>query len=719
MDATTPNYRYVVTADRTYLPLLERELTELLGRAATTKHQWVEFEGSLTDGYQAVLCSRIASRVILVLGEAEVENQEELYQESMRFPWEEHFSTAATFAIFASLHKSFLDHSGFTAQKFKDGIVDRFRQEFDVRPQVDTTEPDVSIRLWLRKTTLTFGIDLAGASLHQRGYRTDHVVAPLKENLAASILKACGLKSEAYDTIIDPMCGSGTLLIEAASILMNRQPNTYRNKPGSPGWDGHVMSEYRRLRTLCESNEETWAGKVRLIGYDRDPKAIKAARANIESAGLHGIIHVEKRDVLDSSTETVPPRTDKGLVLVNPPYGERLDSPYTLIPIYASLGDFFRNHCSGWRAAVLTSDERLARATGLKAQKINALSNGPIKTKLYQFEIFDSAGRETGGSNGPKDDPAFYNRLQKNFKRLKKTLKTQNIEAYRLYDRDIPEYAFSLDVYGDRIHLQEWEAPKTVNRAAADKRTGIALRAARQFAREVLQSSTPRVTLKERRRRRGGEQYEKLQERKNFFKVKEGATTLLVNLEDYLDTGLFLDHRPIRLQLAQEAEGKSLLNLFCYTASVTVHAAMGGASSTLSVDMSNTYLDWARRNFSVNNLDPRRHQLERADCVKWLEESDEHFDLIFMDPPAYSRSKKMDRDLDIQRDHSILILAAMKRLRPGGKLYFSTNLRSFVLDNAIKESFHIKDLTESSIPPDFKRAKNIHKLYQIEDLDTL
>ena len=192
-----------------------------------------------------------------------------------------------------------------------------------------------------------------------------------------------------------------------------------------------------------------------------------------------------------------------------------------------------------------------------------------------------------------------------------------------------------------------------------------------------------------------------------------------MNLEDYLDTGLFLDHRPIRLQLAQEAEGKSILNLFCYTASVTVHAAMGGASSSLSVDMSNTYLDWARRNFSVNNLDPRYHQLERADCVKWLEESDERFDLIFMDPPAYSRSKKMDNDLDIQRDHSILILAAMKRLLPGGKLYFSTNLRSFVLDNSIKESFHIKDLTESSIPPDFKRSKNIHKLYQIEDLATL
>ena len=709
-------HRFVVTADRTYLPLLERELTELLGEPATTKHQWVEFEGALSDGYRAVLCSRIASRVILVLDEAEVNNQEELYQRAANFPWEDQFSTAATFAIFASLHKSFLDHSGFTAQKFKDGIVDRFREEFDVRPQVDTEDPDVSIRLWLRKTTLTFGIDLAGASLHQRGYRTEQVAAPLKENLAAAILKSCNLHEGSHDAIIDPMCGSGTLLIEAAAMLLERQPNTYRERPGSPGWAGHVLSDFRKLRQHYQDSEKSWTSNIKIIGYDRDPKAVKAARANVESAGFHGIIHIEKRDVLDSSTEHNPPSAQKGLVLVNPPYGERLDRPYTLIPVYASLGEYFRNQCSGWHAAVLTSDERLARATGLKAQKINALSNGPIKTKLYQFDIFDQSLRESEAKAGPKDDPAFYNRLLKNHKRLKKMLKAQQVQAYRVYDRDIPEYAFSLDVYGDRIHLQEWEPPKTVDRAKADKRTGIALRAARLFAREVLGSSTPRVTLKERRRRRGKEQYEKIQERKNYFKVSEGDATLLVNLEDYLDTGLFLDHRPIRLQLAKEAEGKSLLNLFCYTASVTVHAAIGGATHSLSVDMSNTYLDWARRNFSVNKLDPRRHRLERADCVKWLEETDERFDLIFMDPPAYSRSKKMDQDLDIQRDHAILIKAAMRLLNSGGTLYFSTNLRSFSIDDELRMSFHINDLTESSIPQDFKRAKSIHKLYQVQEL---
>ena len=175
-----------------------------------------------------------------------------------------------------------------------------------------------------------------------------------------------------------------------------------------------------------------------------------------------------------------------------------------------------------------------------------------------------------------------------------------------------------------------------------------------------------------------------------------------------------MDHRPIRLQLAKEAEGKSFLNLFCYTASVTVHAALGGASHSLSVDMSNTYLDWARRNFSVNKLEPRDHQLERADCVKWLEETDERFDIIFMDPPAYSRSKKMEEDLDIQRDHATLISSAMKLLQPGGRLYFSTNLRTFTIDDSIKELFQIKDLTEASIPADFKRAKSIHKLYRIE-----
>ena len=712
--AKPTTYRFIATADRTYLPTLERELNGLLETQSVTRNQWVEFEGRLDDGYRAVLQCRVASRIILVLEQSEVATQEELYQRALRFPWEEHFTMASTFAIFASLHKSFLEHSGFTAQKFKDGIVDRFREEFDTRPQVDTEAPDVSIRLWLRKTELTFGIDLAGASLHQRGYRTDQVTAPLKENLAAAMLLNCGITQNTYDAIIDPMCGSATLLIEAASILMKREPNAYRTKPGSPGWSGHVLKRFRQLRDACVDNERSWNPKTKLIGYDRDPKAVRIARDNVESAGLTGIIHIEKRDVLDAPEQSIPFKGERGLVIVNPPYGERLDRPYTLIPIYASMGEFFRNQCKGWNAAVLTSDERLARATGLKAAKINALSNGPIKTKLYQFNIFSEREHAEGAKRESNDDPAFYNRLLKNNKKLKRQFKSQKVEAYRVYDRDIPEYAFSVDVYGDRIHLQEWEPPKTVDKAAADKRTGIALRSCRRFAKEVLQSSTPRVALKERRRRKGRDQYEKIQESKSYFKIQEGAATLLINTDDYLDTGLFLDHRPIRLQLAREAEGKSLLNLFCYTASVSVHAALGGAARTKSIDMSNTYLDWARRNFSVNKLDPRYHELERADCVKWLEASSERFDIIFMDPPAYSRSKKMEQDLDIQRDHPSLIRSAMNLLTRGGRLYFSTNLRSFELDSEVSEQFKVKDLTDASIPPDFKRAKAIHKLFRLE-----
>ena len=218
--------------------------------------------------------------------------------------------------------------------------------------------------------------------------------------------------------------------------------------------------------------------------------------------------------------------------------------------------------------------------------------------------------------------------------------------------------------------------------------------------------------LKTRERQRGSAQYQKQAARGEYLPVREGAATFLVNLHDYLDTGLFLDHRPLRRRIYGEARDKRFLNLFCYTASASVQAALGGAAHTTSVDLSQTYLDWAHRNFDANELDSR-HRLIKADVMAWLAEGDSQYDLILCDPPTFSNTKKEQRVFDVQRDHVVLIERCMKRLAPGGTLYFSNNYRGFKLDPAINERYHCEDISAATIGFDFARRPNIHKAWKI------
>ena len=303
---------------------------------------------------------------------------------------------------------------------------------------------------------------------------------------------------------------------------------------------------------------------------------------------------------------------------------------------------------------------------------------------------------------------AFINRLQKNARHWGKWARRRGIECYRIYDRDIPEFAYIVDRYGERVHLQVY------SRGAAGDGTGAdevaALRAA---VAEGLQLDVERIALKVRAQRAAGEQHEKTGARGEDFVVHEGALRFLVNLDAYLDTGLFLDHRETRAMVAAEARGRRMLNLFCYTASFTVHAASAGASESLSLDLSNTYLEWARRNLALNGIDLRAHQLQRADVMAWLEQAamPASFDLIVLDPPAFSTSKSMVGVLDIQRDHPLLLDRCAGLLAPGGVLYFSTNLRSFRLDT-IPASLHGEEISARTVPEDF-RNRRIHRCWRL------
>jgi 23S rRNA (cytosine1962-C5)-methyltransferase len=304
----------------------------------------------------------------------------------------------------------------------------------------------------------------------------------------------------------------------------------------------------------------------------------------------------------------------------------------------------------------------------------------------------------------------FANRVAKNVKHLRKWAKNAGIECFRIYDRDIPELPFALDLYADRAHLQEYSKPLMDGRA---QRQWLA--AMHEAAAQALGLPSKNVVLKQRHGQRPDEQYRKLAASAQDFVVREGGHRFIVNLTDHLDTGLFLDHRQTRALVASLARGRRVLNLFCYTASFSVYAAANQAASTTSVDLSKTYLDWARRNFELNGLDFGRNRLVQADVLRFLAEeraSRDRYELIILDPPSFSNSKRMQGVLDVQRDHVALIRGCLSLLAPGGDLLFSTNLRSFRLDADALANVPMKEISEQTVPPDF-RNRRIHRCWRI------
>lgn len=310
------------------------------------------------------------------------------------------------------------------------------------------------------------------------------------------------------------------------------------------------------------------------------------------------------------------------------------------------------------------------------------------------------------------DITSFANRMGKNIKHLMKWAKRNGLEAWRIYDRDIPQYPFAVDVYGEHVHLQEYDTgwlmqPEEYEAWLAEVVEAVCF---------VTGFAPDQIHLKRRARQKGTQQYEKTGQEGNDFIISENGRRFWVNLDKYLDTGLFLDHRNTRKTVGEEAQGKRFLNLFSYTGSFTVYAATGGATSSETVDLSNTYLDWARRNFELNGINTEAHQIVRADVFQYLEkaaEAGKQFDLIVMDPPSFSNSKKMLDILDIQRDHIKLIDGAMKLLASNGTLYFSNNLRGFVLDDTLGSRYKIQDRSKQSVPDDF-RNKKIHQCWRIQ-----
>ncbi|MGI6409418.1 MAG: bifunctional 23S rRNA (guanine(2069)-N(7))-methyltransferase RlmK/23S rRNA (guanine(2445)-N(2))-methyltransferase RlmL [Thiopseudomonas sp.] len=705
--------------------LLLAEAQELGLQNARQRPALVSGQGTLETAYRLCLWSRLANRVLLVLTRFPVRSADELYAGIQAIDWRDHLDSKGTLAIDFSGTSKAIDNTHFGALKVKDAIVDALRDRMGNRPSVEKRNPDIRVNVHLRRDEATVSLDLSGTSLHQRGYRLQQGAAPLKENLAAAILLRANwpeLAKQGY-ALSDPMCGMGTFLIEGAMMAADVAPGLKREYWGFNGWQSHVPSIWSRLLEEAQQRAEKGLQQEPLWirGYEADPRLIQPARNNIARAGLADWVKVYQGELA-----TFAPSPDKGqpgLLICNPPYGERLGDEASLLYLYQHLGERMRSQCLGWQAGVFTGAPQLGRRMGIRSHKQYAFFNGAIPCRLLMFDVqeqsFVTAREPQQDNNAPAQQaeaPAllsaggqmFANRLQKNRRQLNRWLRQNDIQCYRLYDADMPEYAVAVDVYGEHVHVQEYAAPKSVDADKAQARLLDALAAIPQ----ALGIPRENVQVKRRERQTGLRQYERQAEQGEFLEVREGQVKLLVNLTDYLDTGLFLDHRPMRLRIASEARGKRFLNLFCYTGAATVHAAAGGARTTTSVDLSKTYLDWARRNLALNGFS-EKNQLVQADVMQWLAKEQGEYDLIFIDPPTFSNSKRMQDVFDVQRDQRTLINEAMRLLAKDGTLYFSNNFRKFELEPELAELYDIEEISAQTIDQDFARNPKIHRAWRI------
>lgn len=697
--------------------LLVDELMALGATRATAGVAGANAEGDAALPYAVAMYSRLASRALWPLAEFDCQDEQALYDGATQIDWSEHMRVDGTLVVDANVSGTQITHERFAAQRVKDAVADQFRTRTGVRPSVDAHDPDLRINLSARKGKAVLSIDLGGGSLHRRGWRQDQGEAPLKETLAAAVLLRGGwpLIAAQGGSLLDPMCGAGTLLIEGALMARDIAPGLGRYGDALPTrWLGFDRAIWTSLREAALARAATGAARELPLyhGSDIDPIALRAAKANAERAGVAAQIVFACKEL----GELEPLAAERGLAVCNPPYDARLAADSEL---YRRLGDTLAHIAPSWRACLLCGGADLAHATGLRAGKRYVVFNGTLECTLI---VCDPIAR--GPVEKTRSEPLVLsegaqmvaNRLRKNLRALKRWREKDGVSCYRVYDADLPEYAAAIDVYTEAegeqrtfLHVQEYAAPDTIPEADSRRRFGDLVRAATQ----VFELPGSQIALKTRVRGKGGSKYGRQDERRQTLVVREGAALLQVNLFDYLDTGLFLDHRPMRLRLAAEARRKRFLNLFAYTGAASVHAALGGAHDTTTVDLSATYLQWAGENLALNGCTGATHRLVQADVIAWLAAERTQYDLIFCDPPTFSNSARA-ADFDIQRDHVRLLRAALSRLSRNGVLYFSNNFRRFKLDAEALAGFaEVQEISAETIPPDFARNPRIHRCWAI------
>jgi len=710
---TEPTQQFLALTSPGIEVLLFDEIKSLGAKQVIQKPEGVYFQASLALGYKISLWTRLATRIMLKLGEGEAKDKDELFKAASSINWPDVFKSTSTFAIDFVGYSEEIRNSQFGGLTIKDAIVDQFREQGFERPDVDKKSPQISFQARLLRDHVSIFLDFSGRGLFQRGYREHSGAAPLKENLAAALIIRSGWLADTTKPLVDPMCGSGTILIEAVAMAAKQAPAISRTSWGFESWLSHdkELWEEQLEQAIISSEDSLNALKnVKVFGIDLDGRVLKTAQQNARNAHLQQYIEFSCKNTNDMNNTFGGP----GTILFNPPYGERIGELPELVENFVLFGQKLKAQFVDWRLAILTANIDLLAMLKLSSFKRYKFKNGPLDCQLALYNVDQKQLAKDAvnpQSNFAEEDSAFANRLKKNRKNLKGWLKSNEIDAYRLYDGDIPEYNVAVDIYGEYLVIQEYAAPKTIEEDKAKKR----LQEVIYWAPKVLDIPTDKVVLKTRAKQKGTNQYQRMDKSKQSITINEHGARFKINLWDYLDTGLFLDHRKTRQIVAKKAKGKSLLNMFAYTGSVSVQAAVHGALSITTVDMSNTYLNWAQDNFALNKLSGHKYQFIQADCLDWLKKNTTKFDVIFIDPPTFSNSKRMEDSFDVQRDHIALLTDALKSLNRGGEIFFTNNKRNFKIDfDALdKVGLTAQAMSDVTRDKDFARNKHIHNSWSI------
>ncbi|MEF2856783.1 MAG: bifunctional 23S rRNA (guanine(2069)-N(7))-methyltransferase RlmK/23S rRNA (guanine(2445)-N(2))-methyltransferase RlmL [Collinsella sp.] len=723
------------------------------------------FEGELEEGYRACLWSRLASRVFVVLGRFEAQDADELYDSVYDIAWETIIRPGATIAITARGVTEQLRNTRFSALRAKDALCDRLAETTGRRADVDAADPDVHLLLSLRQRRASISLDLSGDPLFKRlppaATRAGEGTHVLRPDYAALVLAQVGwtalcereltaddYENEALPTLIDASCAGGGLLLEAVNILTDRAPGAARERWGFEGWQPHDAALWEQL--LAEAREREAAARerqARIVAVDVDPAARKTAERMVKCAGY-------KRFVDFCAAKSATVLDHAGAVAGAAVVADTTETPLSLMHDAMTLiGELRRApELAAAPVAALTRDGLLARALHAEPERSIAVMPNNEEATVEVWPSLDNA------AGTPMPEPAamldlgdgkplpvlipeseqFANRLRKNARLRRKWAKREGVTCYRVYDADLPDYSAAIDLYegcpqtpGRWLVIAEYAAPKTIDPALAQARMLDIL----AIAPRILDVPAEHVHAKARMRSRGGSQYGKQGagkggsgERANIARrrlplIEEGGLTFAVNFDDYLDVGIFLDHRVTRNLVREHAkQARRFLNLFAYTGTATCYAADGGVEETVTVDLSNTYLDWAERNMRQNGFVGPQHHFVRDDVLAWIRDQRQtrnRWDLIFVDPPTFSNSSKMGRRTwDVQRDHVELLAGVSRLLAQGGHAIFSCNLRGFRPETRklARAGVVLEDITAQTIPEDFARNQKVHHCYIVRRL---
>ena len=700
----SPNFSWFFACPQFVEPLLSEELSNLDAESVKIGHAGVQAVGDLAFGYRALLWSRLASRVTLQLAQGYGKTLAELQALMQSIAWDQHLRAEGSLKVRFFGRNDEINNTQFGAQWIKDQIADQMRAKYGLRPSV-SNNPDLVIVVSVHKGLAEIGIELNRRSLHQRGYLDTDAPKTIRENLAAAILVRAGwaelLKAQPESlALIDPMCGDGSLLIEGALMAYDIAPGLLGEPIINNRWLGHDSVLWQAL--VAQADERKARGLQRRLavwGNDNDIGLLRMAKA-----AWHAL-QLPEATWTSANLAALPsqPAQHSGLIVSHLPAQQPAVS---LRPLYQQVGAWMASQPPSYQGALFADANAPFALTDLFYSKEYRLLNADVESKLYTLNPIKQKERP---SVWISEDLA--NRLQKNLRKLKGFIKSGVTDAYRVYDADIPEYAIAVDRYADWLHVQEYAPPKSIDEKAAQQRLEQAL----MTLPEILGVPANHIVLKQRKQQKGSEQYERHAKTTQSLVVHEHGVKFKINLSDYLDTGLFLDHRPMRYWMQQHANDKTVLNLFCYTGAVSVHAAVGGAKRVDSVDMSATYLAWAEDNFALNGFkpEPYKYRFMQANAVEWLQRCKAEYDLIFLDPPTFSNSKRMQDVFDVQRDHVELINHCMRILSANGMLIFSNNFRKFKLDPSIETAYRVQDYRLPSIPEDFQRDPKIHGCWLI------